>query len=213
MKTILLIKDKKPFWKDITEYLRKVNAKIHNLEETNANPNFREKPDLIIIGGDGFKKLPAETQEVPKMVVLNGTIPEKAPNNAFFAVLPLSEEAFLETTSRLLYISERRLFKTVISVTHKGKDKTYLGRSMNFSMSGMAFKVDEILITGDALTMGFFIPGTEKRLSVEAEVMRSSIDPEDNAFYYGAKFTTIDDETKTALEGFIRNIRARKIKQ
>jgi hypothetical protein len=71
-------------------------------------------------------------------------------------------------------------------------------------MSGMAFKVDKPMKPGDILTISFFI--SSKRLKIDAEVMRSSIDPDDGSVYYGARFLNIEKDTEDVMENFIKQI-------
>lgn len=208
MKTICIIKDGRPFWEEITEYLKAVNARVFPMTDKFDLQSILEKsPDIVITGERAYKEISALSQNMPKLIITEGGSAESKSKDVYFINWPAGEEAFLEMTSRLLYISERRLFKTVISITMRGKNNVFMGRSLNFSMSGMAFKSDRPLNSGDILTISFFIPGSDERLSVDAVVMRSSIDPDGGAVYYGARFFGIGKDIRNALERFIKKIK------
>ena len=205
MKTICLIKDEKPFWKEIEEYLILVNARVFPLNEKDALQNISEKnPDIIIGGERTYEVASFISQNIIKLFVLDKDVKEDKNKNAYFLKWPVTKEAFLDMTSKLLYIYDRRFFRTIISITPKGKNETFLGRSLNFSMSGMAFNVDKPMKPGDILTISFFI--SSKRLKIDAEVMRSSIDPDDGSVYYGARFLNIEKDTEDVMENFIKQI-------
>jgi len=205
MKTICIIKDGRPFWNDITEYLKAVNALVYLLDYKSVLQGISNKnPDIVIAGERAYKEASAVPENIPKLIITEEKIIENNFKDICLLRWPVSKELFLETTSRLLYISERRLFKTVISITLKGKKETYLGKSLNFSLSGMAFKSDKPLNLGDIMTISFFIPGSDKRVKIVAEVMRNSIDPADGFVYYGARFLEIEESIKDDLEGFIK---------
>ncbi len=208
MKTICIIKDGRPFWNDITEYLKAVNASIFPLDLKTLLQSVSEKNPAIVIAGErAYREVSAIPQGIPRLVIAEGNIAESKSRDVYFLKWPASRESFLEMTSRLLYISERRHFKTVISIAPKGKNETYLGKSLNFSMSGMAFKVDKPLSQGDILTISFFIPNSNKRLILDAEVMRSSVNPDDGSVYYGSRFLSVKEEIKDDLESFISKIK------
>ncbi len=187
MKRICLIRDRRPFWEIIAAYLKTVNAHLSLIDKPVLQIVSEKNPDIVITGGSAYKEISALSQNIPKLVITEGDIAETRSRDVYFLSWPVGKEAFLEMTSRLLYISERRLFKAVISIAPKGRDETYLGKSLNFSMSGMAFKVEKPLNVGDILTISFFIPNSDERLSIDAEVMRNSIDPDDGSVYYGAR--------------------------
>lgn len=205
MKTICIIKDGRPFWNEVTGYLKAVNAEVIPMDFRSLLQSIAEKnPDIVIAGERAYKEVSSIPKNIPKIVITEGNIVETKSEDICFLRWPVRREIFLDATSKFLYVSERRAFKTVITISHK--DRTYLGKSIDFSLSGMAFKVDRPLNSGDILTISFYIPGADKRLNIDAEVMRNSIDSKDNSVYYGAKFLDMDKNTKDLIEGFIKKI-------
>jgi len=197
VKTICILRDARPFWPDISRGLESVNALLTN--DISAG-----RPDLIITGPDALKSLPPQAAGIPKLVIVGkgSPVPDIKPRDLNYIEWPVSKEVFLETTSRLLYIQGRRVFHALISITLKGKDETYMGNSENFSLSGLAFKVDAPLKTGDTVTIGFYMPNIARRINVDAEVVRATRDPS-GLVYYGAKFINMGTAEKKLLGEFV----------
>ncbi|MBI4822730.1 MAG: PilZ domain-containing protein [Nitrospirae bacterium] len=205
MKTICLIKDKRPLWEEVIGYLKSANAEVFTSDESALSATLPRKPDLIITGEKTYRSMNATLQNTPKIIVTDGkqmTV-ERKTKDVYFIVWPVYKEAFLEITARLLYISERRVFNALITITSKDKNETFIGRSENFSMTGIAFKCDKPLSRTDNVIISFYVTGLSRRVSLEAEVMRSAIDPTDGTTYYGARFINLSAETKAILTRFI----------
>ena len=208
MKTICLIRDERPFWEEIAVYLKTVNAKILVLYNISFLQGLSGKDQDLIIGSIRiYKKLISIPQDIPKLIITDGTFPEGKSGNNYFINWPISKDTFLEVTSKLLSVSERRIFKTIISIIRKGDVKTSMGQSFDFSMSGMSFKADGTFNTGDILKLGFFLPNFNERLSFDVEVIRSCFDPADASIHYGARFLNIEGKIKDAIEVFIKKIK------
>lgn len=203
MKSICLIRDKRPLWEEVIGYLKSANAEVFIFDESDLSATLSKKPDLIISGEKAHETI--SVQNIPRIIVTDGkqmTV-EKKTKDVYFVVWPLYKEAFLEITARLLYISERRVFNALITIAFKDKKETYIGRSENFSMTGIAFKCDKLLKKADKVIISFYVAGLSKMVSLEAEVMRSAIDPADGMTYYGARFISLTSETKKILSHFI----------
>lgn len=205
MKTIYIIKDGRPFWNEVTGYLRAVNADVIPMDfRTLLQSIAKKNPDIVIAGERAYKEVSSIPRNIPKIVITEGNIAETKADDICFLRWPVRRETFLEATSKFLSVPERRVFKTVITISLEGK--SYLGKSVDFSMNGMAFRIDRTMKQGDIMTISFFIPGADKRFNIDAEVMRSFIDSKDNSVYYGAKFLNMDKNTKDLIEGFIKKI-------
>lgn len=207
MKTICIIKDERSFWEEIEGYLKDVNARVFSFDSPSLECLSERNQDLIIGNVRIYKKLISIPQNIPKIVITDETIPDDKSRDIYFIKWPISKDTFLEITSRLLSISLRRTFKTIISITSKVDNETCIGQSLDFSMSGMSFKSEKSFNVGDILKLGFFIPNFSERVSFDAEVMRSYFDPDDVSIHYGARFLNIDEKMKKVLEGFIKKIK------
>lgn len=208
MKTIYLIKDERPFWEEISEYLRTVNAKTYSFDSSSFSQKLPIKNQDLIIGSVRiYKKLLAISQNIPRLIITDGTISESTSNDIHFLKWPTSKEAFLEITSRLIAVSLRRNFKTIVSIILKDDNETSMGQSLDFSMSGLSFKSERTFDVADILRINLFIPNFSERVSFDVEIMRSYFDPEDAAIHYGVKFLNVDEKMKEVLENFIRKIK------
>ncbi len=208
MKTICLVRDGRPFWQEVESYLKAVNARVFASEyKTLQQDILSKKPEIVIAGERSYREVLSIAQFIPKLIIYEGKADEINTKDVYFLRWPEGRSSFLEITSRLLYISERREFKTVINISFKDRKETFLGKSVNFSMTGMAFKFEKDMNLRDIVTVSFFLPGNAGRISIEAEVMRQSTNPDDKTTYYGARFLNLSGDTKNILENFIKKIR------
>ena len=117
MKRILLIEDGRPFWPRIRDLLAKVNATLE--ERRPGDPpaaDSRPKPDLIVIGDAAHEARPPGWWDGALLVLEKGKPPEQVTpigpgTRQVAASSSIDERAFLALTSRLLGVSERRLFR------------------------------------------------------------------------------------------------------
>lgn len=209
MKTIYLIKDKSPLWEELADYLKTVNAEVIHLKEKSVVDGLsKTPPHLIILSEIHYEAISNISKNIPKIIIKDSAVqtgPEVKAKDTYFLSWPIDKAAFLEITSRLLYISERRLFNALITVTLKDKNESYMGSSENFSLTGVAFKVDAALNTGMTVTISFFVPNLGKRVNLDAEVVRTSLDPVTGLVYYGARFLNLTPEAKAILSQFVNN--------
>ena len=84
----------------------------------------------------------------------------------------IGERAFLALTSRLLGVSERRLFRAVIGIKRAGQDHVHMGASREFSLTGLSFALAVDLQQGERILISFYVPGARSRVSLEGEVVR-----------------------------------------
>jgi len=199
-KTVCIIKDRSHFWPKIEEFLKGAGANIKPLrsEETILS----ESECDLLIGTEGILRL-SLPRGVPKLIISSKKADRAWSRDIEYMVWPVAEDAFLEMTSRLLHLSQRRRFKTVITIKVPKEDMPIVGRSEDFSTTGLSFKVDRELRKNDNIAVSFHIPDIDKRLTLDAEIMRVGIDPADGSRYYGAKFIGLDDSEKEALQRFV----------
>lgn len=199
-----MIKGAEGFWGEVARLLQSVNAGLSVFEgrkryDKDAGPT----PSLLIVSAGALSSAGPLPANVPVLVLTGGEAGQKMPRGFFHLKWPEEKDSFLETTSRLLYVSGRKLFRTAISIRRKGNDETFMGKSVNFSRTGMAFRTAKKLDEGDLIEIGFFIPNSDDEVVVEAEVMRVSADPADGSVYYGAKFRGSSKDLLDAFEAFI----------
>jgi CheY-like chemotaxis protein len=122
-----------------------------------------------------------------------------------FLTLPLSVEAALEKSLKLLDISRRADFRAPVAVKVQGTaaNGPFLGYSENISASGLLFDSDRALSVGDRLVCSFMLTDSV-RVSSEAEVVRV-VDgaSEHEVRQCGVRFLRLADGLKSAIEAFI----------
>jgi len=209
VKNIYLIKDKSPFWEDIEKVLRGVNAKVSTFEgEAGPEAISRQAPDLAIMAAHIHQKISSMTQKVPKLIIMNSigpgaVIQESTDENFIIVGWPLEEHSFLELTSKLLAISKRRQFQTLIRIFPKRLNTGFVGKSEDFSLTGLAFKAEQELQVGEGVILSFFVMEVQKSIKLEAEITRRAVDPSDGSLYYGARFVNLSPENNEIVEKFV----------
>lgn len=214
MKRILLIEDGRPFWPRIRDLLAKVNAIVEEAPPgapaAAAGAAGGVRPDLVVIGDTGFGSRPRGWWSGALLVLEKGRAPDlvtpiDAAGRQVTASSSIDERAFLALTSRLLGVSERRLFRAIIGVKRAGPAHVHMGASREFSLTGLSFSLGVELQPGERVVVSFFVPGAGGRVSLESEIARSFVDPEDGSSCFGARFVGLSAEEQQVLKRFVWN--------
>jgi hypothetical protein len=209
VKRIALVEDDRPFWPRIRDLLAKVNAVVQAAHPGDAIPaTAAAKPDLVIIGDAGFAARPPGWWGGALLVLEKGRDPDLVTpigtgSQQMRASSSIGERPFLALTSRLLGVSERRLFRAVIGIRRAGRQHVHMGASREFSLSGLSFALREDLLQGERVVISFYVPGARCRISLEGEVVRSFTDPEDGSACFGARFVRLSAEERQVLQQFV----------
>ena len=208
MKRILLIEDGRPFWPRIRDLLAKVNAVAAEVPAGTPLPAAVPPPDLVVIGDTGFASRPRGWWAGALLVLEKGRAPELVTaigdsDRQVAASSSIDERGFLALTSRLLGVSERRLFRAIIGVKRAGQAHVHMGASREFSLTGLSFSVAEELQPDERIVVSFYVPGARSRISLEGVVARSFADPEDGSRCYGARFVGLSAEEQAVLKRFV----------
>jgi hypothetical protein len=209
MKRILLIEDGRPFWPRIRDLLAKVNAVVVEARPGEAVPaGAAARPDLVVIGDTGSAARPPGWWDGALLVLEKGRPPDLvtpigAGERQVAASSSIGERAFLALTSRLLGVSERRLFTAVIGIRRAGHGHVHMGASREFSLTGLSFSVGVELAPGERVLVSFYVPGANSRVSLEGEVVRAFDDPEDGSRCFGARFVGLSADEQRVLKRFV----------
>jgi hypothetical protein len=209
VKRILLIEDDRPFWPRIRDLLGKVNAVVTEARPgTIATAAASGPPDLVVVGDGNLGVLRPEWRSGALLVLQKGRAPD--------AVVPLGDgerqlvasssidaRSLLALTSRMLGVSERRLFCAVIGIKREGDGHLHMGASREFSLTGLSFSLAEALRPAEQVVVSFHIPGAGRRVHLRAEIVRSFPDPDDGAACYGARFVHLGDQERDLLKAFV----------
>jgi hypothetical protein len=209
MKRILLIEDGRPFWPRIRDLLTKVNAVVEEVRpDSPLGVAESTGPDLIVIGDTGFASRPRGWWPGALLVLEKGRAPDLVTpigegDRQMAASSSIDECAFLALTSRLLGVAERRLFRAVIGVKRAGRAHVHMGASREFSLTGLSFALEVDLRAGERILISFYVPGARSRISLEGEVVRAFMDPEDGSSCFGARFIGLSAEERQVLKRFV----------
>lgn len=209
MKRILLIEDERPFWPRIRDLLAKVNAVVSEVRPGDAIPaGASARPDLVVIGDASHAGRPPGWWDGALLVLEKGRAPDLitpiGPDSRQMAASSsIGERAFLSLTSRLLGVSERRLFHAVIGVRRAGEEHVYMGASREFSLTGLSFALAVDLQPSERVAISFFVPGARRRVSLSGEVARAFADPGDGSRCFGARFVGLSADEQEVLKRFI----------
>jgi len=209
MKTIVLIEDGRPFWPRIRDMLAKVNAVVEEVRSgAVTTAGAATKPDLMVIGDTDFHARGPGCWEGALLVLEKGRAPDLVTpigsgSQRFTASSSIGERAFLTLTSRLLGVSERRLFRAIIGVRRAGQDHVHMGASREFSLTGLSFSLGADLPEGERVLFSFYVPGASGRVSLEGEIVRSFVDSDDGSSCFGARFVGLSAEEQQVLKRFV----------
>lgn len=209
MKRILLIEDGRPFWPRIRDLLAKVNAVVEEAPaEASVPVAGAGRPDLVVVGdrchaARGPAWWPGALLVLEKGKAAELMTPIGDQQRQVVASSSIDERAFLALTSRLLGVSERRVFRAVIGLKRAGSPHAHMGASREFSLTGLSFTLGAELQPGERVLVSFSVPSAQRRYSLDAEVVRTFTDPEDGSSCYGARFVGLSADEQQALKRFV----------
>lgn len=209
MKRIWLIEDDRPFWPRIRGLLAKVNAVVTRLGPEGAIPaDAAGRPDLVVIGDSNQAARPSGWWGGPLLVLEKErasdlVTPIGTGSQQVTASSSIGERALLALTSRLLGVSERRLFRAVIGIRRTGQGHASMGASREFSLTGLSFSLEESLVQGERVQISFYVPGANGRVSLEGEIVRSFVDPKDGSNCFGSRFVGLSADEQQVLKRFV----------
>lgn len=124
---------------------------------------------------------------------------------------PLQRRELDEKVERLTSIPVRRQLRTItkIEVSLEKNGRFVLGRSLNISATGMLIEVDRVLPGEENVRLHFFLPGDQKPLQIEAEILRAEFSG--TMAKYGLKFINASTEERERIEHFVHRLRSREL--
>jgi hypothetical protein len=209
MKRIVLIEDGRPFWPRIRDLLAKVNAVLQEVRPGEPVPSgAAARPDLVVIGDISYAACAPGWWDGALLVLEKGRAPDLvtpigATERQVVASSSAGERTFLALTSRLLGVSERRLFHAVIGIKRVGHPHVHMGASREFSLTGLSFQLGVSLQQGERILISFYVPGARSRVSLEGEIVRAFPDPDDGSGCFGARFVGLSADEQQVLKRFV----------
>jgi len=206
MRTVLVVRDGRELWGEVTALLDRANARVVSCAPHELATAIEDAgPDLVILPEEVRRDGPRVLR--PQLVLSASgegvRVDEGArPPLARFA-WPLEAEVFLEITARMLRVSERRSFRALIRVLRSRTRESAMGTSQDFSLSGMAFRTAMPLTIGEPVVISLHLPGGRGSIQLLAQVSRESLDPADGEPYYGARFVGLEPSVRALLRDFV----------
>jgi DNA-binding NarL/FixJ family response regulator len=198
---------------DIAVFLAASNdelLKIHREEKVDViitqldMPGIKTEELFSIIRGS------KEVRSVSTILICKDTLAHRERSkqcgaNTVFTV-PVDAAVLHLKVQELLNVSPRKFYRAALAVGIQGqfKNQPLQFRTENISASGMLIKAEEPLAKGDGIFFSFFLPdGTH--VSGYGEIARAvQLSTILNTFFYGVKFTNLDEETKSAIETTVK---------
>ena len=210
MKSVYLLRDKRAFWEEIKSHLRGINASIVECRDIAGldTENFhRNPPSLFITGIDNSDRLlNFQFRNFGIVIISDSGSPGEispSPLNARWVTVqwPLSKAAFLKLTGEFKQQSERIPFRTVIRLFPEDEHPSFLGQSVDFSLTGICFESDRSFLVDNLLEVSFSPPGNIENITLKCRIVRRSDD--ENPVRHGAKFLELTPVTRKDLETFM----------
>ena len=210
MKNVFLLLDGHPSRDLIREYFAGINASVTNLDPRLSADELRKKePELFVLAEEHatYHILYRLKNYATIVITDDGTpgdlISSPGKTKRATATWPVKEEDFLRLSAEMARLSQRRLFSAIVRIFSTESDGAYMGQSIDFSSSGMAFRAKENFCVGDVLDISLSLPSRNENLKLPVEITRIVERREREESVYGARFTGMDGTTHSRLRNFI----------
>lgn len=209
MKKIALIKDDSFFWNYIEAYLGSINAAVDTFPHGASDDEIAAcGAELLIVGSDHVPPIQSPLGGLRTIVIGEGDWPLPGKTRAWekkklLLRWPISKNLFLRETADILGVSPRKSFRSMIRVFTPASNIGFVGRTIDFSFSGMSFSADQHYSIGQEVSISFSIPNEERSLLLRGRIARGWNNEADGSSEYGVEFMSLDPEAAKVLETFI----------
>lgn len=172
------------------------------------------RPDLVLVSNvlddmqvDRFCRAVRRRVEDARLLLLTQVLENNTDGIRPDAHLlePFDESDLLETVASLLNIGVRMNVRVEVEILAKvsglGAEKALVVNLLNLSESGALVEASEVLTSGEAGDLEFYLPGDGKPLRISC-IVRSNVD--DLQLHYGVEFFAVDESTGDRIRQFIR---------
>lgn len=130
-------------------------------------------------------------------------LPDKPRRGVSYLEWPCGRGSFLEKTASALGVAPRRTFKAFIRIFVPAAEYGAVGRSADFSMTGMSFTSASFFSIGQKISVSVSFPREERNILLEGRISRSRADNGGHSTLYGVEFGDIDQDIGEALKAFV----------
>ena len=207
MLNVYTIKDEGDHWREVERLLESVNANVLPLDP-NCGPDDLKRTPNLVIAGEGVWNEFLEFKLRKQVIIIIGQsgepgkiTPAPDKNRRVNLCWPVTSEEFLNLTSELSLLAERRAFKAILRLFQGDNDFPAMGQSIDFSSSGLAFRAQSDFDLGERIDVSFSLPGVDTSLRMPVEIVRKA--DEIAGITYGARFLGLDAQDSRAIDKFI----------
>jgi hypothetical protein len=208
VKNVYLLPDEGPHWSEIEEYLRGVNANVIRFRDDIDLEDLKEvPPDIFVVSEKSCTSLLSFRLRRHAMIVVGEEgepgSSSTAPDNpkAVTIVWPMASDDFLKLSADLASLPERRMFRALLRIFPGEGGSPCIGRSLDFSHSGMSLQTGHHLARGTTMEISLSLPNLAGSIRLPIQIVRSS--PGDGETVYGARFVDLDEESRRIIDEFI----------
>ena len=120
--------------------------------------------------------------------------------------LPLAKEKFLFSVAQCLNLPQRRAFSAIVTIQPEAGNLRILGKSVDFSETGMSFECDTDFPQKEIVRVSFGNPARGLRLQLRAMVVRKHTAESGTSFFHGVRFLDTPEEEKEQLRKFLSGV-------
>lgn len=225
MKKVLLVDDVKLFLELEKTLLNRSNLQIFTASsgQEALEIHKREKADLILcdlympgMNGDEVCKIIRSDDDLKKVSIIMVTTSAKSDDidrcvkagANDYITKPINPSELLKKVGMYINISVRRDIRILARIGVQGLKgmgpESFLGNTLNISMSGVLIETSNSLTIGDAVSCSFFVPGNTTPITASGEVVRKTNSNQPGMNGYGIKFADLKEEDKRIIDSYIK---------
>lgn len=221
VKRIYLIETVRAGLKNVRAYLSDIDIEYSIYPSVDEALNSEQVGDLVILMArnklsdfqadkDKLRNHPSY-EKIPRIYILPFSVRDEVPDpNVIDGIpsfpIPVEKLRFLATVSEFLKRAQRRVFKIVVTIIPDGTNIRYLGTSIDFSQSGMAFESSAALEKGQFISVSFVNPKNRNRLLFKGEVIRRAGPLMGKSAFYGVQFARMTEPQQGELREFLTGV-------
>jgi hypothetical protein len=209
VKKIVFVTDDSHFWKFVEDSFESINDDVVSMPPDATDEDIAASgADLLVMNFDRLSPLSSPLRRLKTIIIINGSAkpPEQTRSSrerVTYLAWPFTQSRILADAAAMLNISPRKKFRAIVRIFSSDSEAGTLGRSIDFSTTGMSFTSEEYFTVGKRLTVALSVPGGGDRLELPGRVVRDWTNEADGTREYGVEFMSLDNSVAAALSQFV----------